>query len=122
MTIGSDSGWLMLAGMMARPAATSSRTTSAGTLAHGHELHLRGDLAAPGVVQLGDRRTRRPQRPTTAEGKASGPARPAHRGPAVVASVDGPSVVLLDVTSPGIHARRKGGRPTVGTEPGPDVS
>ena len=28
MIIGSDSGWLMLAGMMARPAATSSRTNS----------------------------------------------------------------------------------------------
>jgi len=29
MIIGSDSGWLMLAGMMARPRATSSRTNSA---------------------------------------------------------------------------------------------
>ena len=28
MAIGSDSGWLMLAGMMARPAATSARTNS----------------------------------------------------------------------------------------------
>ena len=28
MTIGSDSGWLTLAGMIARPAATSSRTSS----------------------------------------------------------------------------------------------
>src|SRR5256886_10325363 len=28
MIIGSDSGWLMLAGMMARPAATSARTNS----------------------------------------------------------------------------------------------
>src|SRR3954468_20873933 len=28
MIIGSDSGWLMLAGMMARPRATSSRTNS----------------------------------------------------------------------------------------------
>src|SRR5208283_6069621 len=28
MIIGSDSGWLMLFGMMARPAATSSRTNS----------------------------------------------------------------------------------------------
>ncbi len=31
MTIGSDSGWLTLAGRMARPAAISSRTSSAGT-------------------------------------------------------------------------------------------
>ena len=31
MTIGSDSGWLTLAGRMARPAAISSRTRSAGT-------------------------------------------------------------------------------------------
>ncbi len=29
MTIGSDSGWLMLAGMIARPRATSARTNSA---------------------------------------------------------------------------------------------
>jgi hypothetical protein len=28
MTIGSDSGWLMFAGMIARPAATSERTRS----------------------------------------------------------------------------------------------
>ena len=31
MTIGSDSGWLTWAGRMARPAAISSRTSSAGT-------------------------------------------------------------------------------------------
>ena len=31
MIIGSSSGWLMLAGMIARPRATSSRTSSAGT-------------------------------------------------------------------------------------------
>ena len=31
MIMGSDSGWLMLAGRMARPAAISSRTSSAGT-------------------------------------------------------------------------------------------
>ena len=31
MIIGSLSGWLMLAGMIARPAATSSRTTSGST-------------------------------------------------------------------------------------------
>ncbi len=31
MTIGSDSGWFTLAGRMARPAAISSRTSSAGT-------------------------------------------------------------------------------------------
>src|SRR4028119_61910 len=30
MIMGSDSGWLMLFGMMARPAATSGRTNSAG--------------------------------------------------------------------------------------------
>jgi len=31
MTMGSASGWLTLAGMMARPAATSWRTSSAST-------------------------------------------------------------------------------------------
>jgi hypothetical protein len=30
MIIGSDSGWLMLAGMIARPAASSERTSSTG--------------------------------------------------------------------------------------------
>ena len=30
MIMGSDSGWLMLAGMMARPRATSLRTSSTG--------------------------------------------------------------------------------------------
>src|ERR1700752_3341182 len=34
MIIGSDSGWLMLAGMIARPAATSSRT-NAGVISFG---------------------------------------------------------------------------------------
>ena len=32
MIIGSDSGWLMLAGMMARPRATSLNTSSTGRL------------------------------------------------------------------------------------------
>src|SRR5687768_6108974 len=36
MIIGSDSGWLMLAGMMARPLATSSRTNS-GVICRGRE-------------------------------------------------------------------------------------
>ena len=31
MIIGSSSGWLMLAGMIARPRATSARTNSAGS-------------------------------------------------------------------------------------------
>ena len=54
MIIGSISGWLMLAGMIARPRATSSRTSSAGgTLAGGDERHLRGDLAGAGTLQLG---------------------------------------------------------------------
>ena len=38
MIIGSDSGWLMLAGIMARPAATSARTNSGVT---------NGGIAAP---------------------------------------------------------------------------
>ena len=44
MIIGSDSGWLTLAGMIARPRATSSRTNSgAHALAERDELHLRRD-------------------------------------------------------------------------------
>ena len=41
MIIGSSSGWLMLAGMMARPRATSERTNSGSEpFADGDELHL----------------------------------------------------------------------------------
>ena len=43
----------MLAGMIARPRATSSRTNSAGRpFAHRDELHLGRDLALARVVQL----------------------------------------------------------------------
>ncbi len=53
MIIGSSSGWLMLAGMMARPRATSSRTNSGGEpFARGDELHLGRDLAAARVREL----------------------------------------------------------------------
>ena len=53
MIIGSDSGWLMFAGMIARPRATSSRTNSGvDALAQRAEAHLLGDLAAAGVVHL----------------------------------------------------------------------
>ena len=42
MIIGSSSRWLMFAGMIARPRATSSRTKSAGSPSRiGDELHLR---------------------------------------------------------------------------------
>ena len=55
MIIGSSSGWLMLAGMIARPRATSLRTSSGGIPSRmRHELHLGSDLAAAGVVELGD--------------------------------------------------------------------
>ena len=55
MIIGSSSGWLMLAGMIARPRATSSRTNSGATLlADRDELHLLGDHALPRVVHLRD--------------------------------------------------------------------
>ena len=53
MIIGSSSRWLMLAGMIARPRATSSRTNSAGSPSRiGDELHLGRDLALARVVQL----------------------------------------------------------------------
>ena len=78
MIIGSISGWLMLAGMIARPRAISSRTNSGVTwsgigcaerlpvtrrfqrrfaaqvLANRDVFHLRRDDAAPGIGQLGD--------------------------------------------------------------------
>ena len=54
MIIGSLSGWLWLAGITARPRATSSRTSSGrNTLAGGDERHLGGDLAGAGTLQLG---------------------------------------------------------------------
>ena len=56
MIIGSSSGWLMFAGMIARPRATSARTNSASNPSRDRdELHLRGDDAAARVVQLGHR-------------------------------------------------------------------
>ena len=78
IAIGSSSPWLMLAGMMARPRAISSRTNSGVTksgiaapksspsrmhggvglaaqvLADGDVFHLRRDDAGAGVFQLGD--------------------------------------------------------------------
>src|SRR5579859_6079961 len=68
MIIGSASGWLMFAGMIARPRATIpadgdelhlGRDHICGhALADGDELHLGRDHAAARVVQLGDRRAR----------------------------------------------------------------
>ena len=44
ITIGSSSRWRMLAGMIARPRATSSRTSSGATRSFaGDVLHLLGD-------------------------------------------------------------------------------
>ena len=74
MIIGSVSGWLMLAGMMARPRATSSRTNSgvislrdagaeavavgqrraAQILARGDVFHFLGDQALARIMKLGD--------------------------------------------------------------------
>ena len=46
MIIGSDSGWLTLAGMMARPAGDLvADELGVHALAEGHELHLGRDLA-----------------------------------------------------------------------------
>ena len=53
MPIGSRFVWLMLAGMIMRPRATSARTSSgARLLALGDVLHLLGDDALAGVVHL----------------------------------------------------------------------
>ena len=55
MIIGSLSGWLMLAGMIARPRAISSRTNSVVTPSRsGDETHLRRELALAGVVHLAE--------------------------------------------------------------------
>ena len=53
MIIGSSSRWLRLAGMIARPRATSSRTSSGVTPSRMRaEAHLLGDLTAPRVMHL----------------------------------------------------------------------
>ena len=53
MIIGSLSGWWWLAGMTARPPATSSRTSlAAHPLTGGDERHLRGHLTGPRPLQL----------------------------------------------------------------------
>ena len=53
MHIGSRLVWWMLAGMIIRPRATSSRTSlGRQALALGDVLHLLGDPALPGVVHL----------------------------------------------------------------------
>ena len=53
MIIGSSSRWLMLAGMIARPRATSARTNSAGSPSRTATNSISGrDLAAARVVEL----------------------------------------------------------------------
>ena len=53
MIIGSSSGWLMLAGMIARPRATSSRTNSGATLSRSATKRISSVMiAAPRVVHL----------------------------------------------------------------------
>jgi hypothetical protein len=54
MIIGSSSGWRMLAGRMARPAADLvAHEFRRHTLAQGHETHLLGDFASPRTMHLG---------------------------------------------------------------------
>ena len=54
MTIGSASGWLTFAGIIARPGGDLvAHQLGVDALADRDELHLRGDLAAPGRGQLG---------------------------------------------------------------------
>ena len=66
MIIGSSSGWLMFAGMIARPRATSDRTNSGvDPFANRDELHLRRDHAVPRVVHLRDRAVAAQRRPRT---------------------------------------------------------
>ncbi len=69
--------------------------------ADGHELHLRGDLAATGVVHLGDGRPRPGphDRGTPALELALDTTSPGRRA-AVVAALDRPAGVGLDITSP----------------------
>ena len=126
MAIGSDSGWLTLAGMMARPRATSSRTNSAvDALAQGDELHLRRDLAAPGVVHLGDGAARLgPQRSRPASPVNCSPLAPRRAAARPSSRQVGPAARRTPRRRParGSSGRRSGGRPTVGSDPGPLVS
>ena len=67
MIIGSSSGWLMFAGMMARPTRDLLPHELGGhPFPQRDELHLRGDFAPAGIVHLGDRAPAPPVR--SAEG------------------------------------------------------
>ena len=80
MIIGSDSGWLRLAGMMARPRATSSRTNSGvDALAQRDEPHLLGDLALARVVHLAEVACRRAPRAGRSRAGAASAGRRADR-------------------------------------------
>ena len=95
MIIGSDSGWLTLAGSTARPAAISSRTSSAAT----------------------------PSRIAT--NSISGVTIPARADASWVGRSAGQRVPpRTGATSPraAIHGPRSGGSPTSGSLPGPEVS
>ena len=60
MIIGSDSGWLMFAGMIARPRGDLvAHELGRHVLADRAEPHLLGDVAAPRVVHLAEVRRRR---------------------------------------------------------------
>jgi hypothetical protein len=52
IAIGSRLGWLMLAGMIIRPRATSSRISATGRFSVGHIVHLLRHDALTGVVHL----------------------------------------------------------------------
>ena len=109
MIIGSSSGWLMLAGMMARPRATSLRTNSASSPSRSAMNSISGVIdALARVVQLRRPRGRsaRAQR-RRASGRRS---RAASRAPMrVCTSRRGPSSTS---PRPTIQSRRASGRPS----------
>ena len=125
MAMGSDSGWLTLAGMMARPAShLVAHQGGLDVLTQRHEFHLGGDLPAPGVVQLRHRRApaghegSAPGRREGVGGTAGGAARPGRRRARFGAR---PSCSTTS-PRPRIQPRRNGGRPAWGSDPGPEVS
>ena len=88
MIIGSDSGWFTLAGMMALPRVTSSRTQHGiEPLPGGDELHLRGDLAPAGVGHLGHRPILGPQDGKALAQERIGGLAGAHRPTAIVTQI-----------------------------------
>ena len=111
MAMGSDSGWLTLAGMMARPDATSWRTTS-GSICSRRATNCISSVISPrpGVGELGHRSGCGTPRLASRAGPPCWTALPAHGRSPVVPTEHGPALVLLGVAAAGDPRSAQGGQ------------